>query len=96
MKKIVAHIQRTVTMTTINTALDVWVSDDDLTAPAIPPREPSVDLAIPEEEQNEETEADSITLNANPAMPTISAPQSASIVATANPDQSQELLREHG
>ena len=39
MKKIVAHIQRTVTMTTINTALDVWVSDDDLTTLAIPPRE---------------------------------------------------------
>jgi hypothetical protein len=40
MKKIVAHIQRTVTLTTVNTALDVWVSDDNLTAQAIPPREP--------------------------------------------------------
>ena len=91
MKKIVAHIQRTVTMTTINTALDVWVSDDDLTTLAIPPREPSVDLAIPEEERNEETEADSITLNANPAVPLVSAPGETSIVATTNPDQSQEL-----
>jgi hypothetical protein len=60
MKKIVAHIQRTITMTTINTAMDVWVSDDDLNAPAIPLREHSIDLTIPEGKKVEETKDDSI------------------------------------
>jgi len=47
-------------MTTINTAMDVWVSDDDLNAPAIPLREHSIDLTIPEGKKVEETKDDSI------------------------------------
>jgi hypothetical protein len=60
MKKIVAHIRRIVTMTTIKTVMNVSVSDDDLNAPAIPPREPSIDLTIPEGGKNEKTRDDSI------------------------------------
>ena len=60
MQKIVAHIQRTITLTTIKTAVDVWVSDDDTNALAIPPRDPSIDLTIPEGEKVEETRDDSI------------------------------------
>ena len=54
MKKIVAHIQRTVTITTIDTAVDVSVSDDDPNALAIPPRDSSIAITIPEGEKNEE------------------------------------------
>jgi hypothetical protein len=90
-KKIIAHIQRIVTVTTISTVIDVSVSDDDTNVLAIPPREPSVDLAIPVKEQNQETEADSIAPSANPAVPAISAQGSAPISAAANPNPSQEL-----
>ncbi|HEX7432649.1 MAG TPA: hypothetical protein VF326_03260 [Anaerolineaceae bacterium] len=48
MKKIVAHIQRTVTITTIETAMDVSVSDDDVTALAILRRDPAISITIPE------------------------------------------------
>jgi hypothetical protein len=54
LKKIVAHIQRTFTITTIDTAVDVSVSDDDPNALAIPPRDSSIAITIPEGEKNEE------------------------------------------
>jgi hypothetical protein len=55
MKKIVAHIQRTVTITTIHTAMDISVSEDDPNALAIPRRDPSIAITIPEGEKNEKT-----------------------------------------
>ena len=60
MKKIIAHIQRTIMLTTIKTAVDVWVNDDDLNALAIPPRDPAIDLTIPEGGKVEEIRDDSI------------------------------------
>ena len=59
-KKIIAHIQRIVTMTTISTMINVSVSEDDLNALAIPQCDPVVDLAIPEGKKSEETKDDSI------------------------------------
>ena len=50
-KKIIAHIQRIVTVTTISTVIDVSVSEDDLNALAIPPRDPEIDLANPKGEK---------------------------------------------
>jgi uncharacterized sporulation protein YeaH/YhbH (DUF444 family) len=54
-KKIVAHIQRTVTITTINTAMDVSVSEDDTDAPAIRPGDPLISITVPEGDKDEKT-----------------------------------------
>jgi hypothetical protein len=59
-KKIVAHIQRTVTITTIDTAMDVSVSEDDTDAPAIRPRDPPISITIPEGGKGENIKIDSI------------------------------------
>jgi hypothetical protein len=48
------------TITTINTAIVVSVSDDDMNALAIPPRDPSIAVTIPEGEKNEKTRDHSI------------------------------------
>jgi hypothetical protein len=60
MKKIVAHIQRTVTITTIHTTLEVSVSDDDPNALVIPLRNPAIASTIPEGEKIEKNIGDSI------------------------------------
>jgi hypothetical protein len=60
MKKIVAHIQRTVTITTIHTAMDVSVSEDDPSALAIARHDPSISITIPEGEKSEKIRDDSI------------------------------------
>ncbi|HEY5505151.1 MAG TPA: hypothetical protein VIK28_08325, partial [Sedimentisphaerales bacterium] len=44
----------TFTITTIDTAVDVSVSDDDPNALAIPSRDSSIAITIPEGEKNEE------------------------------------------
>jgi hypothetical protein len=56
MKKIVAHIKRTVTMTTIHTAVEVSVSDDGPNPPAIPPPDPASAVNNPEGEKIEKIE----------------------------------------
>ncbi len=60
MKKIVAHIQRTVTITIINTTMDVLMSEDDTNALAIPRRDPPNSISIPEGEKIEEIRDNSI------------------------------------
>jgi hypothetical protein len=62
MKKIVAHIQRTVTISTVKTTLDVSVSDD-ANAPAIPPRDPEFVIPNSEGEKDEKTNDVSIRSN---------------------------------
>jgi len=60
MKKIVAHIQRTVTITTIKTAVDVLVSQDNPGSLAIEPGDPLLSNPNTEGIKNEQTENDPI------------------------------------
>jgi hypothetical protein len=53
MKKIVAHIQRTVTISTISTRLDVSVSEEAANTLAVPPRDPTIMITNPEGEKDE-------------------------------------------
>ena len=55
MKKIVAYIQRTVTITTIKTAMDVLVSDDETNMPEILRHDPSIFITNLEGEKSEKT-----------------------------------------
>jgi hypothetical protein len=57
MQKIVAHIQRTVTISTISTTLDVSVSEDAATTLAVPGRDPTIVIMNPEGEKNEKIKA---------------------------------------
>jgi hypothetical protein len=57
MKKIVAHIQRTVTISTISTTLDVSVSEEAATTLAVPPRDPTFIISNPEGEKDEKIKA---------------------------------------
>jgi len=59
-KKIIAHIQRIVTLTTISTVINVSVCEDDLNALAIPLRDSALDSTISEGQKTEETGADFI------------------------------------
>jgi hypothetical protein len=62
-KKIVAHIQRTVTISTISTTLDVSVSDDAANTLAVPPRDPTIIKPNPEGEKGEKIKNVSIRSN---------------------------------
>jgi hypothetical protein len=53
MQKIVAHIQRTVTISTISTTLDVSVNEDAADTLAVPPRDSTIVMTNPEGEKYE-------------------------------------------
>jgi hypothetical protein len=57
MKKIVAHIQRTVTISTVSTRLDVSVSEDAADTLAVPARDPTIVFMNPEGEKDEKIKA---------------------------------------
>jgi len=63
MKKIVAHIHRTVTISIIETTLDVSVSEDSTHTPAFPPLDPECIITNPEGEKEHITENTKITHN---------------------------------
>ena len=69
MKKIVAHIQRTVTIETIQTTLDVSVSEDEPHAPAIPPVYPEFVNLNPDGEKDEKDRDLSIPSNSDQRKP---------------------------
>jgi hypothetical protein len=62
-KKIVAHIQRTVTISTISTALDVSVNEDASDTPVVPAFDPTIVLMNPEGEKDEKIKDVSIHSN---------------------------------
>jgi len=62
-KKIVAHIQRTVTISTISTALDVSVSENAAATLAVPARDPTIVLMNPDGEKDEKFKDVSIHSN---------------------------------
>jgi hypothetical protein len=57
MKKIVAHIQRTVTISTISTMLDVSVNEDAADTLAVPALDPTIVFMNPEGEKDEKIKA---------------------------------------
>jgi len=65
MKKIVAHIQRTVTITTVQTTMQISVSEDAMNMPAIPPQDLE---AVPNYSEGESDEkASGVTSRNRPA-----------------------------
>jgi hypothetical protein len=68
-KKIVAHIQRTVTISTISTTLDVSVSEDAANTLAVPPRDPTFVSTNPEGEKGAQFKAIPVRSNSTRRKP---------------------------